>query len=64
MAIIGHQIMRVLILVLMMLTLGVDLADADEKHTPEPAHTAAPEETVVVTQGIVRDATRIQAALR
>ena len=49
MAIIGHQIMRVLILVLMMLTLGVDLADADEKHTPEPAHTAAPEETVVVT---------------
>jgi len=48
-AIIGHQIMRTLLLVLVLLPLGVDSADADDKHNPEPAHTAAPEETVVVT---------------
>ena len=49
MEIIGHQIMRVLILVLVLLPFGVDSADADEKQTPEPVHTAASEETVVVT---------------
>jgi outer membrane cobalamin receptor len=41
--------MRMLILVLVLLPPGVASADADDKHTPEPAHTAAPEETVVVT---------------
>ena len=49
MAIIGHLIMRTLILVLVLLPLGVEAADADDKHAPEPAHTPAPEETVVVT---------------
>jgi len=48
-AIIGHLIMRMLLLVLVLLPLGVDSADADEKQSPEPAHTTAPEETVVVT---------------
>jgi len=48
-AIIGHQIMRISILVLALLPLGVNAADGDEKRAPEPAHTAVPGETVVVT---------------
>jgi outer membrane receptor for Fe3+-dicitrate len=41
--------MRTFILVLVLLPLGVDACCADDKHAPEPAHTSAPDETVVVT---------------
>jgi len=41
--------MRTFILVLVLLPLGVDAAGADDKRAPEPAHTSAPDETVVVT---------------
>jgi len=48
-AIIGHQIMRISILVLALLPLGASAADPDDRRASEPPYTTTAEESVVVT---------------